>query len=317
MNAAPGVAMVLLLLFGSAACLDLTSPDPMQLMASYHRANTGASRKMLAAKPDAGPTINCECTSEFDPVCGSDGEVHSNSCRARCDGVVAVGVPLVTSLGSCLGLNPPCRECHSVPEWKAATANISAASSCGCTNFPAPVCGADNTTYTNRCWAQCQNITEFFALPNGTIPGSPCVHPEVKPDWKPCASTHWCANRQHLYPPGAVCGSDGIAYVSHCEAECAGVKVVRAAPPGAMWKQPCPAANAALNDTCDCPDNVDPVCVSGGGYLYRNGCEAKCANKTVQGRPADGLPPLRSSCPGVTPEPVLLPAIVSRPPASG
>jgi hypothetical protein len=267
-----------------------------------------ASRKLLQTKPPTAPTSACACTSDFDPVCGTDGEMHSNECEARCFGAEAVGVPLVSSAGECIGLETPCRVCHPVPAWQPRLGNVSTPSPCGCTEYPDPVCGSDNVTYVNRCAAKCANanMTSMVPAPRDAVPGDRCSVgvKEPMPDWKPCASIHYCSNRLHLYPPGPVCGSDGLAYANRCEAECANVTVVRVAPAGAKWLQQCPPA-ALQNSSCGCSDTVDPVCVVRGGFLYKNACEARCANVTVHGKPELAEAPLRRNCPPVVNGPVM------------
>jgi hypothetical protein len=291
-----------------------------QMAAVSARNAAGASRKLLQTAPPTIPPTACACTSEFDPVCGSDGELHSNECEARCFGVEAVGVPLVSSVGKCIGLESPCRVCHPVPAWQPRLTNASTPSPCGCTEFPDPVCGSDNVTYVNRCAAKCANanMTSMVPTPSGAVPGSRCSVgvKEPEPDWKSCASIHYCGNRLHLYPPGPVCGSDGLAYINRCEAECANVTVVRDAPAGAKWLQPCTPA-APQNSSCGCVDTVDPVCVVQGGFLYKNACEARCGNATVHGKPADGEAPLRRNCPPVVQGPVMQTQIVVERAATG
>lgn len=310
-------------------------PDALEHNAPVHLhpATGSVTRKLLqAAAPAASPTpaatpnvklldpaSYCACSSEFDPVCGSDSKVHSNECRAKCAGVAAVGVPLVSSAGTCIGLGEPCRSCHPVAAWQPRLNNVSKASPCGCTDFAAPVCGSDNVTYVNQCWAKCANLTDMELAPRG-VPGSKCAHPKVDPipDWAKCKSANWCDSRMHLYPPGAVCGSDGLAYANRCEAECAGVTAVRDAPAGVKWLQPCPRDNpTAKPPGCGCPDTVDPVCVVIGGYLFKNECEAKCANATLGQAcswPAPSAQELRTCWQGLIMEPRI---VVAKPAALG
>ncbi len=115
---------------------------------------------------------------------------------------------------------------------------------CVCSTLIEPVCGSNGITYQNSCLAECDGITEF-------TPGA-CDVPE--PAECDCPTT--------IEP---VCGVDGITYQNSCLAECEGIT---------YFDGTCETIFGA----CDCPEDVDPVCVN--GYTFDNACLAQCLGLT-------------------------------------
>lgn len=81
----------------------------------------------------------CSCTKELNIVCGTDGKEYNNACLARC---ARVGV---RAPGSCPERPTPEPEPEPEPE-------------CMCTEQYSPVCGTDNKTYDNSCFARCKSV---------------------------------------------------------------------------------------------------------------------------------------------------------------
>lgn len=95
-----------------------------------------------------------------------------------------------------------------------------------------PVCGCNDKTYNNSCWAAAAGVSlkaqGTCAQAVKCTSNAQCGSGDfcAKPDGK-CGSEGICAQRPVLCPPGVapVCGCDGQSYNNRCEAFVAGVDV--------------------------------------------------------------------------------------------
>jgi hypothetical protein len=129
----------------------------------------------------------CFCAENWDPVCGYDGQVYANGCKARCAG---------TTVSRNLNSDATAADC----------VNLAA---CTCPALWTPVCGTDGVFYSNDCQARCAGVGVSKTLSSDATAAD-------------CINLAACTCPA-LWAP--VCGTDGVFYSNDCEARCAGASV--------------------------------------------------------------------------------------------
>jgi len=101
----------------------------------------------------------CMCTSEFRPVCGSDGITYGNICEFECERHKNPTLA-VAHFGTCTEeglpmpeLQIPLQHLKPIPYNRAIVKR--SYETCPCTREYQPFCGSDHITYSNRCEFRC------------------------------------------------------------------------------------------------------------------------------------------------------------------
>ena len=196
-----------------------------------------------AQDEDESLATSRQCSEEYDPVCGIDGNTYINECFAAKSGVEIAGLGACAPSGCPAVPDPVCgmngRTYLNRCDADADRVPVQRKGACDVDNCPpvfAPVCGDDGVTYGNACLADKAAVTSYAA--------GIC-------NQRPCPS---------LFVP--VCGADNLTYANACYAERRGTRI--------------DYAGMCEEQGRNCPRVYLPVCGID-GITYDNECQLENA----------------------------------------
>ena len=254
------------------------------------------------------------CPDVWDPVCGCDGQTHGNSCEAAAAGVN------IAYKGECEPVNVVCKSNLNCAKGEYCSKEVGSCSGYGvCTTMPDvciaiydPVCGCDETTYSNKCDAASHGVT-IAHLGKCEPVIKECDDNSVCADGEYCEKTAGDCNGAGICQAkptvctlqlNPICGCDGQTYSNACIAAAAGVNIKHKGlcepePTGCESNADCISADgdasqycAKESGNCDgkgkctdkpqgCPDVWDPICGCD-ATTYGNSCEAAAAGMNIK-----------------------------------
>lgn len=105
--------------------------------------------------------LECQCSPQYNPVCGDDGETYSNACVARCARARTVKTGACCADDALDGCALQCDNGLAVDVDGCEVCACREDAPCECQPVDNPVCGEDGATYRNACEARCVGVARW------------------------------------------------------------------------------------------------------------------------------------------------------------
>ena len=146
---------------------------------------------------------------------------------------------------------------------------------CMCNKMLAPVCGANNKTYSNACVAKCAGVSIKYPVKCSVITGGiqpPVTEPMI------ADGSNWHCNKIAMKPVSCKCGYEQVTQNGcpqiQCK-QCGGSCAMRSAMHACLALSVSPTSVPYHTGGCVCPKISLPIC-GVDGNTYTNECSAKC-----------------------------------------
>ena len=105
--------------------------------------------------------LGCQCSPQYNPVCGDDARTYLNACVARCGRARIVKDGACCQDGPLDGCDLECDNGLAVDIDGCEVCACRESSPCECQPVDNPVCGGDGQTYRNACEARCVGVVDW------------------------------------------------------------------------------------------------------------------------------------------------------------
>lgn len=212
------------------------------------------------------PPEECECDTDYNPVCGEDGITYPNACEAACFNVsIAYQGECETQGGQACVFDTDC----APDELCSDEGQCIPAPDCPCPDEYAPVCGDDLRTYANVCEMECYGAVLLHEGPCGDEEAS--CEPICRRINTGAATEFWWVDScsQEQLTQDDCMGCDAVCLFADMRIE--------------GWYSSCGSSLIQIADCappCGCEAIWEPVCTLG-LETYPNACEALCAGERI------------------------------------
>jgi hypothetical protein len=250
-------------------------------------------------------TMPAVCTTEDTPICGCDLTTYDNACFAAKAGVSVASTEECPTVSGCID-NADCEVTESCQKSEGDCGGVGecVAMPAACPNVWNPVCGCDDSTYSNACEAEAAGVSIAYSgqciVDTGCSDNVDCEATEYcETADGDCASVGECVTMPAVCTTedAPVCGCNLTTYDNECLAAAAGVSVASTeecpAVSGCIDNSDCEATEYCGKDlnncggvgVCEtkpllCLDVWDPECGCN-GTTYGNACEAGAVGVSI------------------------------------